>query len=269
MTNTISAADNPVLANNLIQDALAEQPQQVDVQIISPSDTYVRLPGGYINATGELVQEAEVRELNGRDEEAISRATSIGKSLSIILQRGVVRVGSEKATEEILDRLLTGDRDMLLLSILKVTFGKETETGAYCSTCDEVKSVSIDIDNDIKVKALLDPVDDRTFLVQGKSHEFTVKLPTGVAQKEMMNSTDKTQAELNTILLENTVTKIDSMPVVGKAQVQNIGLVDRKKIIDEIDKRVPGPRFEPITLECPDCGSEVVVPINLGNFFQF
>lgn len=268
MSNTISAAANPALANNIIQETLAEKPKQVEVQITSPSDTSVTLPGGYINAAGEVIFDAEVRELNGRDEEAISRTTTIGKAFSVILQRGVVRIGSEKATDEILDRLLTGDRDMLTLAIFKVTFGKEAEVGAYCSTCKEEKTVTVDIDEDIKVKGLLDPVEDRRFTVQGKTQEFTVQLPTGVTQKELFNNTDKTAAELNTILLENTVIKINNTPVVSKSQVQNIGLVDRRKIRDEINKRIPGPQFEDLSLECPDCGSEVIVPINLGTFFR-
>ena len=129
------------------------------------------------------------------------------------MQRGVVRIGSEKATDEILDRLLTGDRDMLTLAIFKVTFGKEAEVGAYCSTCKEEKTVTVDIDEDIKVKGLLDPVEDRRFTVQGKTQEFTVQLPTGVTQKELFNNTDKTAAELNTILLENTVIKINNTPI--------------------------------------------------------
>ena len=122
MTKTISAANNPALANKMIKDAL-EKPEQVEIRITSPSDNVVTLPGGYINATGEVITEAEVRELNGRDEEEISKASSLGKVLLAILKRGTVRVGDEQVTEDLLDRLLSGDRDMLLLGIFKATFG--------------------------------------------------------------------------------------------------------------------------------------------------
>lgn len=267
-TKTISAASNPALVNNLISDALAEEPQQVNVKIISPLDTSVTLPGGYINSTGEVVMDAEVRELNGKDEEAIARTPNIGKAFLTILERGTVRIGNDKVTPEILDQLLSGDRDMLLLSIFKVTFGVEPELPVYCYTCKDAKIVGVNIDEDIKVKRLSDPLNDRVFLVQGKHQEFTVQLPTGVTQKEILTSIDKTSAELNTILLENTVTKIDGRPVVGKSQVQNLGLVDRKNIIAEINKRIPGPQFDDLTVTCPDCDSEVTVPISLGSFFR-
>ena len=51
-------------------------------------------------------------------------------------------------------------------------------------------------------------------------------------------------------------------------QVQNLGIADRKLILQEINNRVPGPLFDDITVTCPDCESEVTVSINLGNLFR-
>ena len=244
MTKTISAAANPAMANNLINQAMAETPVQKEVNIVEPSDTLVTLPGGYITATGEVVTEAEVRELNGSDEEAISKASNIGKAILTILNRGTVKIGKEKATEQLLDQLLSGDRDMLLLSIFKATFGKTADLSAVCTGCNEFKSVTVDIDTDIKTKILADPINDRIFTVQGKNNVFTVQLPTGAAQKEMITNSDKTTAELNTIMLENCVLKIDNSPVLSKLQVQNLGLTDRRKLVEAINKRIIGPQFE-------------------------
>jgi hypothetical protein len=269
MTQTISAAANPALANNKIQEVMAEKPVQKEVKVIPPSDTTVALPGGYINSAGEVVTTAEVRELTGKDEEAIARTSTVGKALLTILQRGVVTVGDEEVTDKMLDQMLSGDRDMLILGIFKATFGNISTSQTFCQTCAEVKEVDIDINEDIKIKVLNDPVNDRVFTVSGKNHEYTVQLPTGVTQKELFLNTDKTSAELNTILLENTVIKIDGTPVYSKLQVQNLGLVDRKKIVDEINKRICGPQFDDLVLDCPDCEGEVRVPISLGNLFRF
>jgi hypothetical protein len=90
-----------------------------------------------------------------------------------------------------------------------------------------------------------------------------------MTQKELMLSADKTVAELNTLLLEQTVIKIGEAPVVSKIQVQNLGLTDRRKIVDEINKRICGPQFNDLTLDCPDCEGEVQVPISLGTLFRF
>jgi hypothetical protein len=270
MTKTISAAANPALANNLVQQALAEKPvQKEEVNIIPPSDTAVTLPGGYITDAGEVVTYAEVRELNGTDEEAISKATSIGKAVLTILNRGTVKIGDKKATESLLDELLSGDRDMLLLSIFKVTFGKTANLNAVCPGCNDLKTVQVDIDEDIKIKVLADPVNDRVFTVKGKKNIFTVQLPTGRAQKDMILNSDKTAAELNTLMLENSVLRIDETPVLSKLQVQNLSIVDRRAITEAINKRLVGPQFEDVKVTCPDCESEVTVPVNFGTLFQF
>ena len=269
MTNTISAAANPALANNLIQKAMQEETLPViQPEITPPSDNIVELPGGYITATGEVVRIAEVRELNGKDEEAIARASSMPKAFLVILQRCVVKIGDEKPTEKILDSLLSGDRDALLLGILKLTFGANPKVMCFCGGCNEVKEVLVNINSDIKVKLLTNPIEDRIFIIQGKTGEITVQLPTGVTQKEMLNNADKTPAELTTILLKNTVLKIGESPVYSPLQVQNLSIVDRRKIVEEINNRIPGPQFEPLTTVCPDCESEVSVPVTLDSLFR-
>jgi hypothetical protein len=266
MTKTISAAANPALANNLINQAIAEKPEPIDVKVLPPLDNVVTLPGGYINAAGEVITEAEVRELNGNDEEAIARAANVGRAILTILQRGTVRIGNEKADEKMLDQLLAGDRDMLILSIFKATFGRTTEVPVYFGS--ELKQIEVDLDKDITVKILTDPINDRIFSVSGKNHEYTVTLPTGVSQKEMIINSDKSSAELTT-MLENTVLKIDNSPVVSKQQVRNLGLADRRKIVEEINKRLPGPQFDSIVVTDPETGSEVPVPVNFGTLFRF
>jgi hypothetical protein len=269
MSNTINAAANPALANQLLSQALKEVPQEIAPEIILPSDTAVNLPGGYITATGEIIRTAEVRELNGKDEEVISKSPNLGKALLTILSRGTVKIGTEPVDENILDQLLIGDRDALLLGILKTTFGSQVEIPAYCSGCAEYKTVQIDVDSDIKTKILTDPINDRVFTVKGKKNEFVVKLPNGVVQKKMIENTDKTSAELSTIILENTVTRIGDSPVYAVSQVQSLSITDRREIIDAINDRAPGPQFSDVTVNCPDCESEVTVPINLGTLFQF
>jgi hypothetical protein len=229
----------------------------------------VNLPGGFISPTGEVIRTAEVRELNGKDEEAIAKTSNIGKALMVILQRGTVKVGDIPVTEELLNSLLAGDLDALLLGIIKSTFGTETDIPSFCSGCNDYITVKVDLNEDIKTKVLVDPIEDRVFTVQGKKDEFTVRLPSGYTQKEIINNADKTEAEQTTILLQNTVTQINGNPVYSPLQVQALGIVDRQKIVKQINERVPGPKFNDISVTCPDCESEVTVSINLGTLFRF
>ena len=267
MTNTISAAANPALANQMLNKALTETPKERTPEIVSPSDTTVELPGGYLNAAGEIIRTAEVRELTGKDEELISKTNNLGKAILTILQLGTVKIGNELATDKILDELLVGDRDAILLGILKATFGSKVKIPVF--TNGEEKLVEVDITTDIKTKILTDPINGRMFTVQGKTLEYTVKLPNGVVQREMINNMEKTSAELSTIVLENTVVRIGENPVYSKTQVQALSVIDRRTIIEEINKRAPGPQFEDVVIIDPETGSEVTVPINLGSLFQF
>ena len=267
MSKTISAAANPAMANNLVKQALEEKPKEKEVKILPPSENIVTLPGGFITDAGEVITEVEVRELNGNDEEAIARAANVGKALLTILQRGTVRIGDQKADEKVLDQLLSGDRDTILLAIFKATFGHTTEVPVFMG--GEMRDVEVDLNTDIKYKILTDPINDRVFTVKGRKNEFTVQLPTGTTQKEIIMNSDKSQAELTTLMLEGTVMKIDNSPVVSKQQVRNLGLVDRKRIVDEINDRIPGPQFDEISITDPDTGSEVKVPISFGTLFRF
>lgn len=262
-------ATNAAELNRLAAEAMAPAATQTQSAVITaPIDGLVNLPGGLVLASGEVIKTAEVRELTGRDEEALSKITSFGKLFNAILSRAVVKLGDRPVDEPLLDQVLAGDRDELLLGIYKVTFGQIAELQGYCQTCNEYKPVGVDVDTDIKRKVLIDPVNDKYFKVQGKKNEYTIVLPSGVTTKELVNNEDKNMAELSTILLGNAVLEINGSVVISKTQVQNLPLLDRRKISEEIAKRNPGPQFDDITLECTDCEGEVVVPINLGALFR-
>ena len=267
MSKTISAAANPALANKMISDVVDEKPQQKEVKIVPPSNNIVTLPGGFITDTGEILDEAEVRELTGTDEEAIAKAPNVGRALLTIIQRGTVRIGNERADEKMLDSLLSADRDVLLLAIFKATFGNKAVVPTFID--GQMKEVEVDLDEDIKIKTLDDKINDRIFTIKGKKDVFTVQLPTGKTHREMIKNAEKSAAELTTIMLEGTVLEINGAPVLSKSQVQNLGIQDRKVIIDEINKRLPGPQFDDVFVTDPDTGKEVKVPVNFGTLFRF
>jgi hypothetical protein len=268
--NTVNAASNPGLANKLVQEAMTDtKPTPEPVKIKAPLDVVVDLPGGYISPDGEVYRTAEVKELTGRDEEAIVKANNLPKAMLVALTRGTVSIGGVKATEDVLDKILTADRDAIMLGIYRATFGDTAEMSTFCTGCSESKIVQVDIENDIEVIKLNDPLEDRRFTIQGRKSEYLLTLPEGKAQRELTSNSDKTASELDTLLLEYCVLQINGKQVLGKAQIQNIGLADRRTILKEIIKRNPGPQFNNLSATCPDCGGEVVVPINLGTLFRF
>jgi stage V sporulation protein SpoVS len=201
--NKVSAASNPGMVNQTVQSILAE-PEKVVVpaSIVGPSNVEVTLPAGFITPDGEVIKTAEVRELNGKDEEAIARANGWFRVLGTILSRAVVKIGPLKVDDALLDRLILGDREALLLGIYKATFGPTTIIPSFCSGCDDAKDVEVDVDRDIPMNVLVDPISDRNFTVKTRGHEYVVTLPTGIVQRELGNNSDRTTAELTTLMLE-------------------------------------------------------------------
>ena len=265
MTN--STTTDASVINSAVESL--EEPQKVEVKTVAPPETEVTLPGGFITGEGSLVKYAEVRELNGMDEEAISKSGSIGRAMNLMLQRGVVSIGMDKVSKEEVDQLLSGDRDALLIGIRKITFGSEVDYHVICPSCSEELDVKVDLNKDVPYVTLDDPINDRVFTyTTRKGEEVVVKLPTGSTQKKLFESADKTVSELNTILLAGCVESVNGFPSVGTAAALKLGMVDRENLVAEILKRNPGPRLGEVTTTCAACGKEIPMPLSLADLFR-
>ena len=97
---------------------------------------------------------------------------------------------------------------------------------------------------------------------------MTVALPTGVTQKRLMENSDKTSAELSTILLSGCVQAVNGAPSLGASTVLNLGISERTQIVEEIMNRTPGPRLGEVKKACKACGELVEVPLSLLDLFR-
>jgi hypothetical protein len=244
-----------------------EEPEAI-IKTQAPSDSEVQLPGGFISKTGEVIRTAEVKELNGMDEEAIAKAGSAAKAFNVLLQRGLVKLGSEDITKDHLDNLLSGDRDAILIGIRRVTFGEDITLNVQCASCSSPQSLEVNLYKDIPSKTLEDPIAERTFKVITKKGVVSVALPTGVVQKKLVDNTDKTVAEINTILLAGCILSIDDSPSSGASTALLLGMADRTKVLEEIIKRNPGPRLGEVKKTCQACGEDMDLPLSLTDLFR-
>ena len=262
MSQVITDAE---LVSQFAQQAM-EEPEKV-ITSRAPSDTTVDLPGGYVSQDGTVVKTAEVRELNGADEEAISKAGSKAKALGVLLQRGLVKVGTENATKEMLDSLLSGDRDAILLGIRKVTFGDELKAMVHCYSCNEDQETVVTLSEDVPVRNL-DDLKGRSWVIETKKGPVAVGLPNGLVQKKLMDNADKTAAEINTLLLSGCVMSVNGSPSMGAHTVLSLGMTDRANIVDEIIENNPGPRLGEVKKACKACGEDINLPLSLLDLFQ-
>lgn len=268
---TVRAMDNPELATQLIESVInASEPEPVEpeLDVEPPAPTVFELPGGYLGPDGYVATEIEVRELNGRDEEAITRTRTAAAMTDQVLKRGLVRVGELEPDEMILNNLLAGDREFILIRIFAVTFGREISTQRVCPKCSQEVVFTVDSIDDVPV-VTLDSPSDRNFVVDCARGRADVTLPTGVTQRLIQEADNKTIAELSTILLANTVLSVGGTPVLSDADVLNLPIKDRRLLADEIAKRTPGPRLLDTKAQCPNCEEIVEVPLSMGALFQF
>lgn len=256
---------NAAVAQYISSDDRTEEPEPTE--FYPAQDRTVTLPGGIITPTGDVVTEISVRELTGRDEEAISKCRTIGKVLLTVLERGISSIGSRRPSESDLNSMLAGDRDVALLNIYSVTFGSEVQATRMCAACNEAATLTIDLDSDIPIKKLGSP-QERYFTVRTSRGDARVELPNGYTQKALFESSDKSLAELSTLLLVNTVSDIGDNPVMGPRQVQDLSIKDRRKIAEEIGSRNPGPQMSGIKKDCTNCGAEMEVAISIAGLFQ-
>lgn len=276
-TRTITAADPNALnaaaaAVMEAANAAAEDDNEIDDladKALELPETVIELPGGYVNADLELVTEVEIRELTGADEEAIAKSADAGRALLTILERGTVRVGEEKAARNILDSMLIGDRDYVLLAIRRATYGNEVElTEVNCQNCGGMQELTVDLSTDVPIARWDDPENDRYFEVKSRGRVFQVSMPVGQTQRELITKGEITLAEMNTILLAGAVNSIDGVPSMGVSTVRNLGIADREAITREIAKRYTGPRLNATEKECPSCGEKIVISLAMGALFR-
>lgn len=267
----INSHTNPDLANKLVKEATELSEQEVMVKAVKPPltlppATEVDLPGGLFDPFKGIISNAEVRELTGVDEEAISKIADTAKSLIAILERATIKIGDEPASKDLIDSLFAGDREMLLLAIRKVTFGNEIKLGpGLCPHCEEEQIFTIDLTKDVEIKKL---EGDAEFTVKCKAGDVLVTLPKGATQKAIVEATNRTSAELDTIMLKSCVLSINGQTVINPDVVRNLGMLDRRTILKEISDRNPGPQLGALKKECQSCGQEVPLPLSLADLFR-
>lgn len=239
------------------------------------TDIVVELPAGWLTPAGLLVDTARCRELNGFDEEKLSRVDPMKNSavyVTELLSLGVDDLGGEKPTKDVLRSLLIGDRDALMLGVRRATYGNEVEFKLACNVCDNDSLIKVLIDEDVPVTRLDDPVVREFEVALRNGGHAMVRLLNGEAQEAFSGDAGKkTQAELTTVMLAKSVVAINGKPVMGRTEdVLMLSAADRQTITDFIAEHQPGPQLnKEIPVSCSVCGQEYPVLLGLPNLFRF
>ncbi len=264
----VNPMENTAATNASMQQVLADSAGPAPTPP-TPSATLSTLPVG-LDIDGKTIRDAEIRELNGADEEALDRVSRNNiKFFDKLLQLGVVTLGDSTPTAEQLKALYVGDRDSLMLDIRCATFGPEMEmTGVRCPGCERLVDFTIDLST-IERRGL----PDGPHTVELRNGRIaTVDFPNGTDQEYVLAEPEATTGEVNTRLLERCLTHIDipasGIRIPGSTDTaRKLGIADRRKILMYLAENAPGPQTMDLSVAHEDCGTEVPLPLTVADVF--
>lgn len=262
---------NPALAQTLANQAMAPEPEAPLIPPRPPKDVF-ELPAGWVDNTGTLHKDVRVREMNGYDEEELARPSikSVIDFIDLIIKRCTVDIGGERPEARIMDDLLIGDRDAVLIAVRVATFGNEFSMPVVCREvdCGEQYEVKVDIAKDIDVKELPgDPTQRMRPCILADGREVQVRLMTGAAQRAAYGN-DFNDAQQASIMLLECIYSIGGEPVHSIDQIKKLGTNERRQIIKFLDENTCGPQWQGVMHPCPNCQVEAALPINLVALFR-
>jgi hypothetical protein len=144
---------------------------------MAPEPLEVLLPHG-VERDGRRRGEATLRPLTGRDEAWFAERPfpSAAAASSALLARAVASLGGAPATPADVRGLVAGDREALLLHLLRLAHGARTEGVLECPSCGEPMEVELDLD-----RLLVPPYAEAPgrHAVEAEGGRAVFRLPTG------------------------------------------------------------------------------------------
>ena len=234
-------------------------------EITGPPATLVDLICGVFNKeTNSWEAEAEVRELNGFDEEALASLDNknivYAEYMTALLKRAVVRIGSTiiEATPAIIDDLIIGDRDILFLKIIEATYGKDRQYQVICNNCTASNDVIVSLDEFTRREVTHDPKEPLEHMIADGT-TIKMRLPNGM-DSQLVAKKAKNTAEQNTLMLARCVT----YPPMNNPQqwAKTLGMKDRTDLVKILMDNQPGPEIGEVNAQCATCGTDLNIVLD-------
>ena len=237
-------------------------------------DCVIELPRGLFKG-GEWKTKVEIRELNGEDEEALVRYKEMVDFYDAVIAYSVVRIDdfdlSVKPLAErqgILQDLLIGEREQLLLAISRVTYGNDKTLDFVCPRCEGEFELDIKIDRDFPATEMENPQQASYTWTTSKGDTIKYRLATGGDQWSALRRKGASLAEQNSAIIASCIIQVDDEMVVDPLlYARKMGMKDRQVFLDLLVSQQPGVDTEVIT-PCPNCGNDVTMRLGWGDMFR-
>lgn len=237
---------------------------------------------GYIDDEGNLHKDFELREIDGSDEEAISKGeirSNGAKVVRTLLERCCTRIGTihkedVKSNEwrEIIQSLYIGDQDIMLLKLRQISLGDTIDTQYKCpvETCKTDINVEVDIDElelmpfsgSREIEFELPKggtLKDGTVIKNGK-----MRLPIGLDREVLDGVMRKNIGQANTMMITRLITELEGTKVHNDF-VRNLSIKDRNYLLELIKENNFGINLT-VEVDCPNCYESFNASLNAVNF---
>lgn len=239
------------------------------------------LLAGYVDSDGTVHKDFTIREITGRDEEAVSKADIKGnkcRAASILLARVCTQIGSltpksvggKVEWEKIIKSLYVGDQDYMILKLREISVGEPIEVSHQCPACNRKLTTIIDLD-DIDIVPfkgirsiefdLPSGYKDSKGVIHKEGH---ISLPTGLDREILSPVVATNVAKAETLMLTRLCRFDDNTPVTDDVMA-SLSLRDRKYLQRLLNENLFGVNTQ-VDISCPDCGTEFTASLNVKNF---
>ena len=235
---------------------------------------------GYIDENGTLHKTFTLREMTGRDEEAISKSDlkqNSSKMISVLLERCVTSIGTLTKKEvggekwkEIIKSLYVGDQDYILIKLRELSMGGEIEVVHTCPKCKESLKTFLDV-SELEVEpfkgqrvipfTLIKGYKDKKGIVH---RDGTLRIPTGQDREILAPIARKNVAQASTLMLTR-ICKFDDGLFVTEDIMRDLTVRDREYLQKVLQDNLFGINLE-VDVTCTSCGEEFKGSLNATNF---
>lgn len=240
-----------------------------------------KLLKGYKDENDVIHTEIEYREMDGTDEEAVSKPKIKDNGALItrtILERCLIRIGTIEKKDvkpnewtSIIQSLAIGDQDYAFMQIRDLSLGDEIKLSHTCPHCKNK------INSTYKTEEIpLTPyngLDEIEFELprgyrdkEGNIHKIGIlRQPIGLDREILSKMITQNPSMANTLLLARCIKKIGDVHVTDDV-LRKLSLRDRNFLYELIQDNVFGYDIQNFEIECPSCGKSLVISFNQTDF---
>ena len=239
----------------------------------------VPLLAGYVDKDGVLHTTFTYREMNGKDEEAISKAAvrqNGAKMVNVLVERCVTQIGTLTKKEcgakwgTVVRELLGGDLDYMAFKIRELSKGKEVEFIHKCPNCG-TKLTTIVSTDEFQIKPYMGQSAIDFSLVRGYKDgrgelhkDGIIRLPNGFDREIVTPLFKKNPSTAMTMMLTRLMAFNDGA-LVTQNLVNEMTLRDRE-ILEKIIKENTFGIDTNIEIVCSSCGQDISGEVGQSNF---